>query len=104
MTNQIIKINGKDYIISFNINTLCLMESNGFNVMNINEDSFNISTYRELFYYGLLRHHKKGMTLEKAGELISDFLEENGDMAELTEKIMTALIKSLGNGKQEVGK
>lgn len=104
MTNQVIKINDKDYIISFNINTFCLMESNGFNVMSINESDFGLSAYRELFYYGLLRYHKKGMTQDKAGELISDFLENDGNMTELTEKVMSALFKSLGVKQEEEGK
>lgn len=101
MTNTIIKINNKDYILAFDINTLCLMDANGFDVMNLDSNSFSISSFRELFYYSLMKFHKKGMTVDKAGDLMSDYIEEGGEIAELTSKITLALTKSMGQSKTE---
>jgi hypothetical protein len=104
MTNTVIKINNKDYLLAFDINTLCLMDANGFDVMNLDNEAFTISTFRELFYYALMRYYKKDLTLEKAGEIMSEFLEEGGDMAEMTEKITTALTKAMGQSNSDKGK
>jgi hypothetical protein len=101
MTNTIIKINNKDYILAFDINTLCLMDANGFDVMNLDNESFSISSFRELFYYSLMKYHKKGMTLEKAGELMSDYIENGGDISDFSSKVTLALIKAMGKSKDK---
>ena len=81
MRAEIITIEGKDYMLRFDINTLCLMESKGIDPMELMGDMEHksLTKMRQLFYFGLLKFHKKGMTEEKAGELISAFVEDENE-------------------------
>lgn len=91
-----IQINNKNYFLSYSINVLCEMKADGIDVMKLNED-MDFIQIRALFYYGLKRMHSKEIkTLEAAGDLMSDFLENGGDMELLGETISKALTHSLG--------
>ena len=35
MKTEVIRIDGKDYMLCFDINVLCMMEANGVNVMEL---------------------------------------------------------------------
>ena len=94
-----IEIKGKEYELKYPVNTLCLMAEDGIDVMNIGDITINISTIRDLFYYGL-KHDNKKITKNQAGEVMDDYLEE-GSMRDLIELVMGALAKSLGRGKAE---
>lgn len=97
MTNTIITIKDKKYMICYDINTLCLMKSEGYDVMKMDQIEMDILTIRALFYYGLLKfNNKPKMTLEKAGELMSDYVANGGTFQEIAEIMMMALYKGLG--------
>ena len=107
MRTEIITIEGKDYMLRFDINTLCLMESKGIDPMELMGDMEHnsISKMRQLFYYGLLKFHKKGMTEEKAGDLMAAFVEdenENNTYELLFKKILKALFYGMGVKEKQI--
>ena len=88
-------IKDKNYEIKFTINTLCVMTSEGIDVMNLGEMKINMLTIRDLLMYGL-RHENKKITKNQAGDLIDEYFEDGGTFNQLVEEIMKALAKSLG--------
>lgn len=88
-------IKDKEYDLRYPINTLCIMAEDGIDIMNIGNLRVNISTVRDLFYYGL-KHENKKITKNQAGDIMDGFLEEGGSVAELIEIVMESLAKSLG--------
>ena len=97
MFGDTIKINDKDYVIKFNINTFCKMAKYEINVMALNEATMDFSMIRALFYYGLQKFHKETvLTVEDAGELMSDYIENDGDFEVFTNVLTNSLTKSLG--------
>ena len=67
-----------------------------------NEKRVGLNTLRLLLTYGL-RHEERGMTKQRAGLLIEEYLAGGGDMAAFSEKLMEALTASgvLGNAEPE---
>lgn len=107
MRTEIITIEGKDYMLRFDINTLCLMESKGIDPMELMGDMEHnsLTKMRQLFYFGLLKFHKKGMTEEKAGELISAFVEDENEENTyelLFKKILKALFYGMGVKEKQI--
>ena len=107
MRTEIITIEGKDYMLRFDINTLCLMESKGIDPMELMGDMVHnsISKMRQLFYYGLLKFHKKGMTEEKAGDLMAAFVEDENEENTyelLFKKILKALFYGMGVKEKQI--
>lgn len=91
-----LEIKDKEYEIRYPINTLCMMADDGIDVMNISDMKVNITTIRDLFYYGL-KHENKRITKNQAGDLIDDYIAEGHVFGELMDIIMEALGKSLGS-------
>ena len=89
---KIIQIADKEYEVKFSINTLVRMESDGLDVMNINNiiENINFTLIRKLFFYGIMASAGKGFTEAKAGELLDEYLEHNN-----YHDLMTALINEL---------
>lgn len=97
MTITTITINDKKYRICYDINVLCQMKSEGLDIMKMDKMEMDILTVRSLFYFGLVKfNNKPKMTLEKAGELMSDYMSNGGTFQEITEIMITALYKGLG--------
>lgn len=100
MTNTIIKINNKKYMICYDINVLCQMKSEGLDIMKLNKD-MDILAIRSLFYYGLIKfNNKPKLTPEKAGDLMSAFLADGGTIQDIAEIMLSALYKGLGIKEQ----
>ena len=96
MNDGILKVGNKTYYIKFTINTLCNMESDGINVMKIDEDSVTFNLLRGLLFHGLQAIHRKEIqTMDDAGEVMDICLEELG-VQEFADVLMGALTKSLG--------
>lgn len=98
MRTEVIRAEGKDYLLCFDINTLCLMEASGVKVMDLANMGTDVSIIliRKLFYFGLIKYHKKGLTEEKAGEIMGEYTAEGHSLNELMEKIMNAFTNGLG--------
>lgn len=93
--NGTIKIGKKDYYLNYDINTLCMMKGQGFDVMKLDQIEMDILVIRDLFYYGLCRL-QKDLTKEDAGDLISEHIQEGGSFETIAEVITNALTTSLG--------
>ena len=94
---KIIEINNKEYEIKYTINTLIRMEEDGLDVMHLENliNNINFSLVRKLFYYGLINSVGKSMTLNKAGDILDEYLEEH-DYRELMTMLLNELAKALG--------
>lgn len=94
---KVIEIANKEYEIKFTINTLCRMESDGLQVMQIDKlmENINFTLIRKLFFYGIKESVGKSLTENRAGEMMDEYLEEN-DYNELMTVLIGELAKSLG--------
>lgn len=95
-----LEIKGKEYNIKFTINTLCIMANEGLDITDLGNIKMNIVAIRDLFYYGL-KHENKKITVNQAGCLIDDFLEEGGSFNDISTEIMQALARALGSATEE---
>lgn len=103
MNDGILKVGNKVYYLKFDINTLCNLEANGINVLGI-QGAIDFNTLRALCYHGLQRIHGKDVaTIEDAGDIIADFLE-NGTLEEFANILIDSLSKALGKGASPQGK
>ena len=98
-----LEINNVEYELKYPVNTLCLMDSDGINVLKLDSvlENLNMTTMRDLFYYGLKYENKK-MTKNQAGELMDQFFNEGGTFNEIAEEEIKALAKALGSSKAKV--
>ena len=95
---KVIEINNKEYEIKYTINTLVRMESDGLDVMRMEQLINNISftLVRKLFYYGLMNSVGKSLTENKAGDMMDEYLEKH-DYRELMTVLLSELAKALGH-------
>ena len=94
---KVIKLNNKEYEVKFTINTLVRMESDGIDVMHIENiiNNMSFSLVRKLFYYGLMNSVGKTLTENKAGDMIDEYLVDN-DYRELMTMLLSELARALG--------
>ena len=91
-----LKINGKDFFVKYDINILCEMKMNGLDVMKL-DNELDFVQLRSLFYFGLKKiQHDLIKTEEDAGELLSLYLETGGKIEQVAETLTNAITKSLG--------
>ena len=96
LINGQMTINGKEYLIRYDVNVLCNMHSAGLDVMKL-DGEFDIPTLRKLVFFGLQKFHKKEVKSEEvAGELISDYLEAEGTFEELSDVLAKTLTRAMG--------
>lgn len=93
--NGTLKVGKKDYFLNYDINTLCMMKAQGLNIMKLDEMEIDIELVRGLIYFGLKRFHND-ITLEDAGELISDYIQEGHTFEEVASVMEQALNNALG--------
>ena len=98
LINGQIKINNKDYLVRFDINTLCDMKQKaGVDVMRLDPETFDFVLLRSLFFYGLQQFHSKEVIDESvAGSLLSDYLINEGTLEEFSDVLISAVNTSLG--------
>ncbi len=94
---KVIEINNKEYEIKFTINTLVRMEEDGIDVMHMENlmNNMNFALIRKLFYYGLINSAGKSLTVNKAGDMMDEYLEEH-DYRDLMTTLLSELARSLG--------
>lgn len=95
---KVIKLNDKEYEVKFTINTLVMMESDGIDVMHIENliNNISFSLIRKLFYYGLKNSVGKSLTENKAGDMMDEYLVEN-DYRDLMTMLLGELARALGH-------
>ena len=94
---KVIEVNGKEYEIKFTINTLVRMEEDGIDVMHMENlmNNMNFALIRKLFYYGLINSAGKSLTMNKAGDMMDEYLE-NHNYRDLMTALLSELARSLG--------
>jgi hypothetical protein len=94
---KVIEVGNKEYEVKYTINTLVRMESDGIDVMHIENliNNINFTLVRKLFYYGLMNSVGKSMTENKAGDMMDEYLEKH-DYKELMTMLLSELAKALG--------
>lgn len=95
---KIIKVQSKPYVLKLGINALCRFEDMTGKTVEQIEDEFSIKTLRILFYCALKGGGNKEIDLEATGELMDDFIAEEG-MDALSDILGEVAEASLG--KQE---
>lgn len=93
----IVIINEVDYELIYDINTLCDMTAAGFDVMNMENVKINMIVLRQLFYFGLKKEVGKSLTEKKAGDLMTQYLQEGNKFGDLLDTVLGALGHALGN-------
>lgn len=101
MKKILIEVDGKDYELKFTINTLCDMSAKGIDVMNFGEVRMDMNVMREMCYFALKDDVGKKLTINKAGEIMNDYIQEGHTFNELSDKILEALGNAMGR-KEEV--
>ena len=97
MMDGAILINDKLYYIKFNINIFCEMKEAGYDVQTAFNENLDFAGIRALFYFGLKKIHGDEIkSYEDAGDLLSDYVENGGDLGKLSEVIANAFAKSMG--------
>lgn len=94
---KVIEVNGKEYEIKFTINTLVRMEEDGIDIMHMENlmNNMNFALIRKLFYYGLINSAGKSLTMNKAGDMMDEYLE-NHNYRDLMTALLSELARSLG--------
>ena len=72
----ILRIDGVDYELKYTIDSLCYMNSFGYDPMDLSSLNMNFRTTRFLFYVGL-KNFMPSLTEEDAGDLIDAFERNN---------------------------
>lgn len=90
-----IELGGKTRTLHYDANAICdLEERMGRGIGAImSEDTAGFYTIRALLWAGL-KHEARGMTLERAGRMLNDYIIGGGDQAELGKAIQRALRES----------
>ena len=94
---KVIEIGNKAYEIKFTINTLVRMEEDGIDIMHMENlmNNMNFALIRKLFYYGLINSAGKSLTVNKAGDMMDEYLQENS-YKDLMNVLLSELARSLG--------
>ena len=94
---------GKTYVLTFNYNAIAdIEEASGRGIGNLlSESVVGLHVVRYLVWGGL-RSRIPGITKAKAGEILHDYIMENGQEAyqSIAEKIIKELNRSLSNSEQ----
>jgi hypothetical protein len=96
-----IEINNKEYELRFNINSLIDLADEGINVLNFDSVDMSLKTIRTMFKHSIRHGENKKITDNRAGELMSEYMEEGHSFNELSEKIIEALALAMGSNKEE---
>ena len=105
MMDGAILINDKLYYIKFNINIFCEMKAAGYDVQKGFNEDLDFAGIRALFYFALKKIHGDEITsYEDAGDLLSDYIENGGDLEKLSEVIAKAFAKAMGMNAVAEGK
>lgn len=97
-----IEIGNKEYELRFNINSLIDLADEGVNVLNFDSVDMSLKTIRTMFKYAIKHGDNKKITDNRAGELMTEYMQEGHSFNELSEKIIEALAIAMGGNKEEV--
>lgn len=90
---------GKEYTVKFDINSVCdIEEAAGRTPIQVlcGQDNIGYNTIRLLLQHGL-KHRNPGITKQRAGELIAQYIKEGGTLDKLSRDILLLLAESTGS-------
>jgi hypothetical protein len=92
-----IKLDGKDRLLRYDINSVTRIEElfggKSLITMLSNPAYFGFSLIRALLWGGL-RHREKGLTLDRTGILMQEYLDAGGSLGDISDKVMEALTEA----------
>lgn len=94
---KILKVDGKDYLVHYSINSLVRMEQEtgkGF-VDMFDENEISIGTIRDLIFYGLISK-QRNFKEEDAGQLMDRMIEDGKSIADISQMFIKELTNALG--------
>lgn len=100
---KVLKIEGRDYIIHYSINSLVAMEERTgkpFTTLFDNENGIGIGTLRTIIYYGLTSK-QRNLTPADAGDIIDSLIAEGKTIVEISEMFLNELTAALGMKEEE---
>jgi len=103
-----IKLDGKDKPLRYDINSVTRIEElfggKSLITMLSNPAYFGFSLIRALLWGGL-RYREKGLTLDRTGLLMQEYLDAGGSLGDISDKVMAALMEAgifKANAEEEV--
>lgn len=98
---NILKINGRDYVLKFTFSSHIKMQEAGINFDEFEVNGMpNFAMVRDFLYYGLEKFHK--LSREEVEDLIDTYLEEGGTLETLLGAVVDSYTKSLGVKKDQI--
>lgn len=99
---KVLNTETQKYVIHYSINSLVGMEvETGKPFMELfDEDAISMTTLRLLVFYGL-KDKTHGMTIEQAGEIMSEAIAEGMNFSDLAQLFMSEIVKALGMGEAD---
>lgn len=96
MRSYSFSVKSKEYWLKYDFNAICDIEEMGKKPIQslFSEDSMGLSTIR-LLIWGGLKHNDQGLTIQRAGFIIRDYLEEGGTLDELATNASKCLVYAL---------
>lgn len=94
---------GKTYVLTFNYNAIAdIEEASGRGIGNLLSESVIGLHVVRILVWGGLRARMPGIVKHKAGEILQDYIKENGLDAyqELAQRIVHEINRSLSNSEQ----
>ncbi len=97
-------IGGKERRLRYTYNSICDVEERaGLGIGGLfSKERVGFNTIR-LLLWGALKADDKGLTVDRTGNLLGDYLEQDGDLEVLYDELMVAFEKSGFMGKQKEG-
>lgn len=101
-----ITLGGKERKLRYDINALTDMEEllHGESILSrlSNPSTASVSLFR-LLLWGGLKHAEKGLTLQRVGMMMQEYLNDGGTLESIVEKVSVAVKKSniFGGGEEE---
>ncbi|NMA48670.1 MAG: hypothetical protein GX947_02695 [Tissierellia bacterium] len=95
---KVLKVDGKDYIVHYSINSLVAMEETTgkpFTALFDNEAGIGIQTLRTIIYYGLTSK-QRDLKLGDAGDIMDALIAEGKTIVEISEMFLNELTAALG--------
>lgn len=94
---KVLKVEGKDYLVHYSINSLVRMEQEtGKGFVNIfDENDISIGTIRGLIFYGLISKQRE-FTHEDAGRIMDGLIADGKSIMKISEMFIGELTKALG--------
>lgn len=97
-----VTIGGKQYVLKYDFNAVADIEEKGqIGIAEmLSEKRIGFNAIR-LMFWGGMKWLNSGFTITKAGEMVSQFIQEGGDLQDFTQRMMMTINKSVTKESDE---